>query len=154
MKLENILNPATRKENFCITKEMVVNGSVTAETSGQVAGIINGDIEVKGRLTLMKDGILNGDIIAEELMVFGKINGDVKKCNKISVQSGAIIKGNVNTAEIHIEKEAVIEGIITKAGIQLTHTGKKEALKKNSFPKPIESAGGEKAVNAERQKWF
>lgn len=154
MKLENILNPASRKENFCITKEMVIDGSVKAGTSGQVAGIINGDLEVKGRLTVMKEGILNGDIIAEELVVFGKINGDVKKCNKISVQPGAIIKGNVNTVEIHIEKEAVIDGIITKSGIQLTNTGKKEALKKNLFPKPTESVSDERTVSAERQKWF
>ena len=40
MKLENILNAAIRKENFCVPKEMVINGSFLAETSGQPAKLI------------------------------------------------------------------------------------------------------------------
>ena len=43
MKLENILNAAIGKESFCVPKEMVINGSFLAETSGQVTltGYVN-----------------------------------------------------------------------------------------------------------------
>jgi cytoskeletal protein CcmA (bactofilin family) len=35
----------------------------------------------------------------------------------MTVHSGAVIKGNIITVEIHIEKDAVIEGLISKSGI-------------------------------------
>jgi cytoskeletal protein CcmA (bactofilin family) len=151
MKLDNILNAAIRKDSFLIPKEMVINGSFKAETPGQIAGIVNGDVLCKGRILILKEGIVNGDISAEELQVYGKINGDIKGCNKINVQSGAVIKGNITTAEIHIEKDAVIEGLITKSGLQLVLNKKLPTPKKSEEPE-VPVAGN--AGTNERQAWF
>lgn len=148
MKLDNILNAAMRKDSFLIPKEMVIDGSFRSETPGQIAGTINGDVQSKGRVLIHKEGIINGDVYAEELLVYGKINGDVKRCNKINVQSGAVIKGHVNTGEIHIEKDAVIEGLISKSGVQLTINKKPPAEKKDE-PLTENTVPGK-----ERHSWF
>lgn len=153
MKLDNILNPAHRKDSFLVPKEMVINGSFRSDTPGQVAGIVNGDIICKGRMLIVKEGIVNGDIVAEELLVYGKINGNVKSCNKITVQSGAVIRGNVNTLEIHMEKEALIEGLITKSGSQIILNKKAEAAKKNEISEHHEQAKYDHP-ETNRQKWF
>jgi cytoskeletal protein CcmA (bactofilin family) len=154
MKLDNILNAAIRKDSFLVPKEMVINGSFRSDTPGQVAGIVNGDISCKGRILILKDGIVNGDITAEELLVYGKINGNVKGCNKITVQSGAVIKGNINTSEIHIEKEAHIEGLITKSGLQVVLSNKTETARKHQDDNDkIEAAKPDQPVK-ERQSWF
>lgn len=149
MKLDNILNAAIRKDSFLIPKEMVIHGSFTSETPGQIAGTIHGDVQSKGRILILKEGIINGDVHAEELLVYGKINGDVKKCNKINVQSGAVIKGNVTTGEIHIEKDAIIEGLITKSGVQLTVNKKQPTIEKKTEPGTENTA-----TNKERHSWF
>jgi cytoskeletal protein CcmA (bactofilin family) len=152
MKLDNILNAAIRRDSFLIPKEMVINGSFKADTPGQIAGIVNGDVLCKGRILILRDGVVNGDIAAEELLVYGRINGHVKSCNKITVQSGAVIKGNINTAEIHIEKDALIEGLITKSGVQVVVNKKTDTVRK------IEAAIAEPPIGKEglkeQQSWF
>jgi cytoskeletal protein CcmA (bactofilin family) len=156
MKFETILNTTVRKESFFISKEMVITGTLKGEAPGQIAGIIKGDVMVNNKLVILKEGIVLGDVSAEELLVYGKIDGNVKRCNKLMVQPGALIKGNINTKEIHIEKDAIIEGIITKSESQLATHKKKELPQKKELPvenielPPITG----KKDTGDRQSWF
>lgn len=93
---------------------MVITGTFSAGKSGNIAGTVNGDVFVKGKLTILKEAVIRGDITAVEVVVYGSIDGDVKCSGKMTVQSGARIKGNISTNEIHIEKNASVEGLITK----------------------------------------
>jgi cytoskeletal protein CcmA (bactofilin family) len=137
MKFENLLNTTARKESFFISKEMMITGIVKADGPGQIAGIIKGDVSVNNKLVILKEGIILGDVSADELLVYGRIDGDVKSCNKLMIQSGALIKGNISTIEIHIEKDAIIEGVITKAGSQPTLHKNREFPKKKELPVKI-----------------
>jgi len=115
MKLENLFPVAVRKESlFIIPKGMMITGSVNTKIPGQIAGTINGNVFAKNKVVVFKEGVINGDISAEELLIYGRINGDVQCSGKILVQNGAVIKGSIITAEIHIEKDTIIEGTITK----------------------------------------
>ena len=155
MKFDNILNAAIGKESFCIPKQTVITGSLKTDAPGQIAGIVNGDVMVTGKIVIHKDGIVNGDVSAEELIVFGKINGNVTRCNKMTVQSGAVIKGNITTIEIHVEKDATIEGVVTKSGIHMMITKKKEQMRKTEFiAENTETHIEEKSEIIERQTWF
>ena len=129
--------------------------------SGQIAGVINGNVFAENKVIILKEAVINGDVSAGELLVYGKINGDVLCANKMIVQNGAVIKGNIVTAEIHIEKETIIEGIITKSVIeppryikQTTNTeserkkqlvAERIATEQNPIPQTEES---------KRQSWF
>jgi cytoskeletal protein CcmA (bactofilin family) len=155
LKLDNILNAAIGKESFSLPKQMIITGSLKTDAPGQIAGVVNGDVTVNSRVVILKDGIVNGDISAEELIVFGKINGNVNRCNKMIVQSGAVINGNINTVEIHVEKDAIIEGLVTKSGINMMITKKKELVRKNeSTIEHTETRIEEKSEIKERQTWF
>lgn len=155
IKLDNILNAAIGKESFCIPRQTVITGSLKTDAPGQIAGIINGDVMANNRIVILKDGIVNGDVSAEELIVFGKINGNVNRCNKMTVQSAAVIKGNITTIEIHIEKDAIIEGVVSKSGVHMMITKKKEVLRKNeSTAEHPEPEIEEKREIRERQTWF
>lgn len=134
---------------------MVITGSLKTDAPGQIAGVVNGDVTVNSRLVILKDGVVNGDISAEELIVFGKINGNVNRCNKMIVQSGAIIKGNITTVEIHVEKDAIIKGLVSKSGVHMVINKKKELLRKNeSLTEHVETEIEEKRDVIERQAWF
>jgi cytoskeletal protein CcmA (bactofilin family) len=114
MNLDNILHAALGKEYFCIPKEMIINGSFSAETSGEIAGKVNGNIVVKGRVIILKDGIVHGDIEVEDLIVYGKLTGDVRSCFKLTAHAGAVITGDIFAQEINTDKEAIIQGHIIK----------------------------------------
>lgn len=155
MKFENRLNTTGRKESFFLSKEMVITGAVKAEAPGQIAGIINGEVVVNNKLVILKEGIILGDVAADELLVYGRIDGDVK-CTNLLIQSGALIKGNITTITIHIEKDAIIEGNIVKAGNQVVLHKKKELPKKKEpLPvKKVEPPPGKKESGEQRQAWF
>jgi cytoskeletal protein CcmA (bactofilin family) len=156
MKFDNLLNTGIRKDGFYIPKEMVITGSFNADISGQIAGTVNGNIWIKAKVFILKDGIVNGDISAEELVVYGKINGDVKSCKKMIVHSGAVINGNIITDEIHIEKNAAIEGLITKSDLLTARNENSKTTEKiNSLAiENTESIPDIKSVKTERQAWF
>lgn len=153
---DNNMKMGFRKVNFFIPREMVVTGSFHSNSSGQVEGIVNGDINVKKKIVIEKTGVVNGDIIAEEVVVFGKITGDVKHCLKMTVRSGAVIRGNILTDEIHIEKNTVIDGLIIKKDTY-TIIGKKseKPQEKNAVKETEEdSVPSETTLIAERETWF
>jgi cytoskeletal protein CcmA (bactofilin family) len=157
MKFENILNAAARKESFCIPKEMIIHGSLTSETSGQITGTVKGDVWVKNRLIIHKEGIVTGDISAEELVVYGRIDGDIKKCSKTTVHSGAVIKGNITTSEIYIEKDTIIEGLISKSEISRDSFQKKTEYPKKKNESADKKSGTIAAVEngtIEQRTWF
>jgi cytoskeletal protein CcmA (bactofilin family) len=155
MKFENIINTTGRKESFFLSKEMVITGTVKAEAPGQIAGIINGEVVINNKLVILKEGIILGDVAADELMVYGRIDGDVK-CTNLIIQSGALIKGNITTITIHIEKDAIIEGNIIKAGNEMILHKKKELPKKKEpLPvKKVEPPSTGKKETGERSAWF
>ena len=154
MKLDSLLNSSHRKDSFLIPKEMMITGTIQTDAPGQIAGIIKGDVLTKSRIIILKEGIINGDVTADELLVYGKINGHVKSCNKINVQSGAVITGNINTAEIHMEKNAKIGGTITKSDIQSLTKSKDTPKKKEAPAEILEPVPAAKDQNTERQAWF
>lgn len=155
INLENILNAAIGRESFSLPKQVVITGAFKTDAPGQIAGIVNGDVLANSKIVILKDGVVNGDVSAEELVVFGKINGNVNRCNKMIVQSGAVIKGNISTIEIHIEKDAVIEGLVSKAGVHMVINKKKEPLRKNESAQEHPSLETEeKNAQTKRQAWF
>ena len=155
MKLENILNAAIGKESFCIPKEMVINGSFLAETSGQVAGRVNGDILVNGRIVILKEGIVNGDISADELIVYGRLTGDVRSCSKMVIHSGAIVSGNISATEIHTDKDAIIEGLIVKPGMPVSGDNKTKSPAKATSPfRENYKTAADNPESSKQESWF
>lgn len=157
MKLDNIFHAAVRKESFFIPKEMVITGSVDTEMPGQVAGVINGNVFVKNKVIILKEGVINGDISAEELLVYGRINGDVLCSGKMLIQNGAVIKGNIITSEIHIEKDTIIEGVINKSflePVQFIERAESKSRKNEISDNPADRIVSSQKENVKRQAWF
>ena len=155
MKLENILNAAIGKESFCIPKEMVINGSFQAESSGHIAGRVNGDILVNGRIVILKEEIVNGDISADELVVYGRLTGDVRSCSKMIVHSGAVVTGNITATEIHTDKDAIIEGLIVKPGmpVSIDNKTKSPAKSGSAFRENFKTSTGN-PDSPKQEAWF
>ncbi len=119
LKLENILD-ASRKISFFVPKGTVITGTFTADKPVRIAGAINGDVFVKGKVTILKEAVINGDIYASEVIIYGKVAGDIKCSGKTMLEPGAHIRGNISTSEIHAEKDTIVEGVIMKFGAEKT----------------------------------
>lgn len=155
LKLENIFD-ASRKGDFFVPKGMAITGTFTADQPGKIAGEINGDVLVKGKVTILKGAVIRGDIYASGVTVYGKVTGDIKCTGKTTLETGAYVRGNIVTSEVHIEKDTIVEGIITKPSAETTtaHEPEERGSEKiltHEIPAPKQTLGDE---NANSQSWF
>lgn len=102
------------KQTFVIASGVTVDGSFACNGSGIIIGRIDGDISIDGKITVTKEGVINGNVKTVELVVKGSITGNIYCEGKIILSAGAYIQGNILAGEIEIEKNAIIDGIVDK----------------------------------------
>lgn len=123
---------------------MVFTGSLHSDADGIIVGTVNGNVNINGKLFIKKEAIVNGDVTASYIVVSGKIMGDIICRGKLILKSSANIKGSVHTLEIQIEKDAVVDGIISKTseyiyGSTEVEIDAIENLAQNSLAKKIKA---------------
>ncbi|MEO8414847.1 MAG: polymer-forming cytoskeletal protein [Ginsengibacter sp.] len=125
LKLDNIFD-AARGGSFFVPHGMVITGTFTADKPGKIAGTIHGDVFVTGKVTILKEAVIRGDIHASGVTVCGRVTGEIKCTGKTVLESGAHVRGNISTVEIVVEKDTILEGIITKAAGEIPYNEETE----------------------------
>lgn len=75
-----------------------------------INGEINGSItmESTGKLTLERQGRVEGTIFCHDFEVFGEVKGTINASGKLSVRSGAQVSGIINANSLSIFPGAVV----------------------------------------------
>ena len=108
-------------KGFYIPEGIVVTGNFVSAKEGGIAGTINGDVQVKAALTLEKNGVINGDLQATELIVRGKVNGSIYCQGKVSVLKDGIVTGNIFAGECRIDRLSIVKGVISHLNPKRDH---------------------------------
>jgi cytoskeletal protein CcmA (bactofilin family) len=103
---------------FYISPGMVIDGNITSEVTGVIAGIVNGDVQVKSKLVVEKTGEVNGHIKSKSLLLKGTIKGNIYCEGKVCAEKNAVVTGNIFAAESIIDKDSIIKGVITQLNTQ------------------------------------
>jgi cytoskeletal protein CcmA (bactofilin family) len=79
----------------------------------QIDGKVDGPISLKGhQLTVGATAVLNSEIHAGEVIVYGKVVGNVHASERVDVKTDGSIVGDISTARISIEDGAHFKGRI------------------------------------------
>ncbi len=90
-----------------------VRGRIAGEGDLTIDGQVEGDITLRGDLTVGASGSVEAQAIeAESLTVAGTVEGDVQVTGQIRALAGARLRGNVRGAGISIEDGAHFSGRI------------------------------------------
>lgn len=87
-----------------------IHGNVTACSLDLNGCKLEGDVTVKGLVSIGKDSVICGNVTADELNCAGQITGDLKIKENTLLESTAKITGNVTTGTIAVMKGAIING--------------------------------------------
>ena len=87
-----------------------IKGSIRAEEDIRIDGIVEGDINCKGKVVVGAKGEVHGRIICESAEFLGKVEGDIEVFNKVSFKQTAIFQGNLTTKALDIEPGATFNG--------------------------------------------
>ena len=104
---------AARKANGAPTRSLIdawltITGNLQSEGEVQVDGKVEGDIRC-AHLVVGKYATINGNIVAEEVVVRGKVTG-VIRANRVILQDSARVESEIFHKKLAIEEGAVFDG--------------------------------------------
>jgi len=91
-----------------------IQGNVSAACLNLYGCKLEGDVNVKGAVSISEDSVICGNVVANELQCAGQITGDLRIAEHTLLESSAKINGSVVTGTI-----AVIKGAVIKGGIEI-----------------------------------
>src|SRR5260221_9055605 len=110
------------QEQATIGKALVVKGEVTGSESLYVDGRVEGAINLPGnRVTVGRNGQVQADITAREIVVLGAVTGNLTASDRVEVRSEGSLTGDVSCQRISIE-----DGAFFKGGIDVRKPAGKE----------------------------
>lgn len=124
-------------EQATIGRTVVIKGEVTGNESLYIDGRIEGSITFKDhRVTVGRNGVVQANISAREVVIMGKVTGNVECSDRVDIRSEGTLNGDVVSARISVEDGAMLRG-----SVQLNPTEQKQD-KSHDAPKAMGAAAG------------
>ena len=121
-----------------IGKGICIRGEVTGQEDFFLDGVLEGNITLTGkRLTVGANGVIHADIVAGDLVVFGRVEGSVKATGRAELKHSAVFVGDISAARLSIEDNATLQGYVDLGDAT---PAKKEAVAVKAAPEPEEEA--------------
>src|SRR6266852_8202740 len=125
-------------EQATIGRSLVIKGELSGAEALYIDGRIEGKITLPdNRVTIGRNGSVQANIIAREVVVMGKVSGNIDCSDRVDIRSEGSVTGDVSTVRISVEDGAVLKGgIQVKSG---EHKQQNQAQSKNETAKPAEA---------------
>jgi cytoskeletal protein CcmA (bactofilin family) len=75
-----------------------------------IDGVFEGQLRSESEVTIDKNGKVEGEIIANRVIVSGEVNGTVK-ADTIDILPGGVVNGEVEAVNLIIEPKGIFEGV-------------------------------------------
>jgi cytoskeletal protein CcmA (bactofilin family) len=89
-----------------------ISGEITGSGDFMISGEVAGDCDVSGTVTLAINGLWQGTIQADNVIVAGHVEGDISAHGKVEITDTARITGTVTGEAIAVAEGAVVEGVM------------------------------------------
>jgi cytoskeletal protein CcmA (bactofilin family) len=90
-----------------------VEGKVFSDGDLQIDGTVEGPVSAEGKkLTVGPTAQLHSEIVAREVVVYGKVDGNVRAQDRVEIRKDGSVVGNIKTGRIMIEDGARFKGKI------------------------------------------
>jgi cytoskeletal protein CcmA (bactofilin family) len=125
-------------EQATIGRSLVIKGEISGSEALYIDGRIEGKITLTdNRLTIGRNGTVQADIVAREVVVMGKVTGNIECSDRVDIRSEGVVNGNVSTHRISVEDGAVLKGgIQVKSGEHKQQQSQPVQAKAPETPKP------------------
>jgi len=97
-----------------VAKDTKVQGEIKVDNKLFVDGIVQGSVESSAVVTIGKDGVIDGTLKINKLIVSGKAKGKIE-CDICEILSGGLVEGELCTRTLIVEDGGMLEGKATMA---------------------------------------
>ena len=126
-----------------ITEGITLNGQLSGEGVVQVEGIVEGEINLQGAVTVAPSGLVRGPITADVVRIAGRVEGTVTGREHLRLEKSGHIEGDLATASLVVEDGGRFNGRSTM--LQSDHgspRGSEESLQFGPKFKVVDGAQG------------
>lgn len=122
-------------EQATIGRTLVIKGELTAAEALYIDGRIEGKITMpENRVTIGRNGSVQANINAREVVVMGKVHGNIECSDRVDIRSEGSVIGDVSTIRISVEDGAVLKG-----GVEVRSAEHRQQNKAQNQSKSIEA---------------
>ena len=93
-----------------ITDGTTIKGDITASGDFRLDGILEGNIQLNGKLVIGDSGVVNGNVLCQNANIIGTVNGNLSVKELLSLHASARVRGDILINKLSIEPGAVFSG--------------------------------------------
>ena len=93
-----------------ISAGTVIKGEIVSPTDIRIDGTFEGRIQSKGRVVIGESAKINGDIVCENVDLWGKVEGNLFVKDTLSLKDGCMVSGNLHIRRLSVELGATFNG--------------------------------------------
>jgi cytoskeletal protein CcmA (bactofilin family) len=93
-----------------IAAGLTIEGKIEGAGSVRIAGNFQGDVHVKGNLTVEQGAKLTGGVRAATVTIAGEIEGNIESANKVELAQSGILNGNLNAGTLTVAAGSRMRG--------------------------------------------
>lgn len=119
------------KTDTLVGEGTTFEGKIKSEASIRVDGLVIGDIESAGHVTIGENGAARSNIFAHDLILAGKITGNVEVKGTLTIRATGSLIGDLTAESLLIEAGGIFQGT-SKMAIKETSSEAVKAKAANS----------------------
>ncbi len=93
-----------------ISTGVVIEGKLRSDGNVRMDGIINGDLNAIGNITIGEHGQVNGQVTGQTITLGGKVFGSINAEEKVILETKSVLKGDLITKILIVEEGAEFDG--------------------------------------------
>jgi cytoskeletal protein CcmA (bactofilin family) len=131
-------------EQATIGRSLVIKGEISGTEALYIDGRIEGKITLAdNRVTIGRNGIVQADISARDVVVMGKVTGNIDCTDRVDIRNEGVVNGNISTVRVSVEDGAVLKGgIEVKSGERKHQNQSQSQAKAPEAPKAMAASAG------------
>jgi len=106
---DNYSSPQGQGQSF-LGRTIQIKGEISSNEHLTVEGKVIGNIASSSRLTIGRDGLVNGEINAQAVRIDGKAEGSIIAKQKLEISSAGAFTGNLKSDKLVVEEGAIFQG--------------------------------------------
>ena len=93
-----------------ISAGTVIKGEIISPNDIRIDGLFEGKVISKSRVVIGESANVKGDIICENVDLWGKVEGNLFVKNTLALKDGCKMDGNLNISKLSVELGATFNG--------------------------------------------
>ena len=93
-----------------ISAGTVIKGEIMSPSDIRIDGTFEGKLQSKGRVVIGETAVIKGDILCDNVDLWGKVEGNLYVKDTLALKEGCIVNGNLHIKKLSVELGSVFNG--------------------------------------------